>query len=94
MQLQRGTLNVSVHDLRVALETLGEPSDETQRDSKIGSLRWWPVKIEWSGRTFAGYVVRHQFSKTKYIEVVSETHFRKEGAVDGDPVELVPDKSS
>ncbi len=92
MQLQRGTLNVSVNDLNVALKALGEAMDETQKDSKVGPLQWWPVKIKWQGEVFSGYVVRHQLSKTKYLEVVSDTHFRKEGALDGDAIELVPHK--
>lgn len=90
MPLKRGTINVRVQNLQAALEKLGAPVTETQQDAELGPLRWWSVYIIWSKRRFNGFVVRHQHTRTNYLELMSDTDFKEQGADKGDFVEIVP----
>lgn len=91
--LVRGTLNVKVNCLDNALNSLGNPIHETQRDSPLGPLRWWPVtvsRVQSTGGEICAFVVRHECSRTRYLEVMSDTCFRKAGFEDGDHIHLGP----
>lgn len=90
--LVRGTLNVHVADLNGAVLALGTCAFETDRDDcKLGALRWWPVRIsgnKLTAREGQTYVVRHERTKTKYLEVMSDVCFREHGLEDDDEVRI------
>ena len=88
MPLQRGTVNVRVPNIGVALEALGPWVAETQKDETLGPLQWWPVHVLWSGRTYEGFVIRHTNTRTGYLEIVLAVRLRDEGADDGDKIQI------
>lgn len=91
MKLVPGTLNVQVDDIGDALAFMGEPATVTETSSKVGPLRWWPVSVSVEGVTEAeAWVVRHERTGTRYLEIVSGVNFRAAGAPDGSMVVIEP----
>lgn len=90
LELVPGTLNVRVDDLSGALVALGEPLQQMVGPLRLGDLRMWPVDVEVAGIPAPAYVVRHERTRTSYLELVSDVHFRSHGAVDGSPVTIRP----
>lgn len=98
VELVPGTLNVHVDDLEGAVEALGEPWALSDQDNeKLGPLRWWPVWLSveggFDGATrplAAAWVVRHEKTGTRYLEIVSDTNFRAAGLQDGEIVTVGP----
>lgn len=96
VELVPGTLNVQVRDLAAAVESLGEPhAYSDQGNERLGPLQWWPVEVrvrlDGSDHRALGWIVRHERTSTRYLEVVSSVHFRDElGVWDGAAVWLEP----
>ena len=87
-ELVKGSLNVQVDDLNLALDYLGTPDFTTaQTDTPGNDLRWWRVELTTepkqaipSGKTF---VIRHTHTGPgNYLDVLSEVHFRTEAGLD------------
>lgn len=90
-ELVAGTLNVAVSDLPSVLERLPEPEFLTDHDADRGALRWWRVFVcfpDLSGASYPSFLVRHEQTRTRYLEVMSETRFRSLNIQNGDAVEL------
>ena len=88
--LVRVSLNTHVDDIDGVVESLGKPDFETDVDDHKGPCQWWKVAVKsdklqsCSPKTFE---VRHaQKPGTRYLEIVSNTHFRSAGLKDGDTV--------
>ena len=92
VSLVRGTLNVHVADLDGAVVALGTWDFETDRDDcKLGPLRWWHVWVsgnELPAQGVRAFIVRHERTKTKYLEVMSEVYFRELGLGDEHEVRI------
>lgn len=90
--LTRGTLNVHVEDLSKVLSQLGSTHFSTDLDNKaIGPLDWWKIKLFHKKLDSSGvdaFIVRHQRTKTRYLEIMSREHLRGLGLLDGDCVEM------
>lgn len=87
----RGTLNVHVGDLEEAKASLGDCDFVTDLAADRGPLRWWRVVLTFEGfpeGAFSAFVVRHDRTRTRYLEIVSGTRFRDHGVKDGDPVSI------
>lgn len=83
-----GTLNVRVPYLDTTLQVLGPPVHESETDSRVGPLRWWPITLRVDGTEYDAFVVRHTRTRTRYLEIVADVRFRDLGVVDGTTVEL------
>lgn len=92
VKLQRGTLNVRVPDLNLVIKDLKECTFQTDvHNEKLGPLEWWTVKIinkQMPNIVYNGFIVRHQKTHTKYLEIMSRINFRSQGFNDGDEVEI------
>jgi len=92
VDLLRGTLNVKVPDLEAAIASLGACHSKTDTDNtKNGALRWWNVLIlndKLHNQVVKAFVVRHEITKTKYLEIMSHFNFRDNGFKDGDKVSI------
>lgn len=86
-----GTLNVSVLDVENAISRLGKPTFSTDRESKLGPLRWWRARLRVLGRTYDVAVVRHDRSSTSYLEIVAPVRLRSLGVMDADEATLLLD---
>lgn len=89
--LTAGTLNVDVPDLIHVIKSLPMPMFLTDDHAKGGALRWWEAILRF-GRLpdshYSCFLVRHERTRTGYLELMSETRFRTLGIEDGDQVEL------
>jgi CTP-dependent riboflavin kinase len=83
-----GTLNIAVTDLEAVLAALPAPWTTSEHDSKLGALRWWRATVTWNGGSAAGWLVRHERTRTTYLEILSAVNFRECGVLDGDPMEI------
>jgi len=87
-----GTLNVLlVEGTAAALEALGDPLLSTEHNARVGPLRWWPVSVSVGGLSgVEAWIVRHERTVTRYLEIVSAVGFRAAGVCDGAVVEITP----
>lgn len=86
-----GTLNVlPLRGDGMAVCMLGAPVHESEADSPIGALRWWPVtlRIAAAGIDHPAWIVRHERTGTRYLEVVADLGFRDAGVQDGMAAEI------
>jgi CTP-dependent riboflavin kinase len=92
VDLLRGTLNVRVDDLEAAIASLGGCHFKTDTDNtKNGALRWWNVLIhndKLHNQMVKAFVVRHEITITKYLEIMSHFNFRDNGFKDGEKVSI------
>ncbi len=92
--LVRGTLNIFVVDISDAVSYLGEPDFETDRDNlKLGALRWWGVSLQ-NHKIFnidtKTFIVRHYNTKTNYLEIMGEVHYRDRfGIINNDEITVL-----
>ncbi|MFC1463168.1 hypothetical protein ACFLQU_06170 [Verrucomicrobiota bacterium] len=90
-RLQRGTLNITVHELHAILAELGEPHfvcDGNNPD--LGNFRWWRIRLESPvlDESVPAFITRSVRSRASYLEIMSTAHFRTLGLKDGDEVSL------
>jgi hypothetical protein len=86
-----GTLNVlPLRGDGMAVSMLGAPVHESEADSPIGALRWWPVTLRVPAASVErpAWIVRHVRTGTRYLEVVADVRFRDAGVVDGMAAEI------
>jgi CTP-dependent riboflavin kinase len=91
-ELEPGTLNIAVSNLTDVLAKLGEPDFFTDEDNKhIGPLQWWRVLLVLLSnpkQSFPAFIVRHERTRTGYLEVMAQIRLRDAGFQDGEPVEI------
>jgi CTP-dependent riboflavin kinase len=86
-----GTLNVlPPQGDGMAVSVLGTPAHESETGSPIGTLRWWPVtlRIVAAGVDHPAWVVRHERTGTRHLEIVADVRFRDAGVHDGMATEV------
>jgi len=92
VDLRRGTLNVLVDNLDAAIGSLGGCHFKTDiKNVKNGALRWWKVLIhndKSHNQVVKAFVVRHETTATKYLEIMSYFNFRDNGFKNGDKVSI------
>lgn len=92
VDLLRGTLNIKVDDLEAVITSLGVCHFKTDTDNtKNGALQWWNVLIhndKLHNQVVKAFVVRHEITVTKYLEIMSHFNFRNNGFKDGDKVSI------
>ena len=91
-----GTVNVRVPALNAFVALLGNPAAETEPETPIGPLRWWPISVAFGppsgdGRGPAvsvGLLVRGARTRTSYLELVFPSRLRASGLRNGDSVHV------
>lgn len=79
MELAPGTLRISVPNVQAALDVLGVPAKQTEMDSHLGVLSWWPVDVTAARRTVSGFIIRHANSRTTFLEFTGPDVFTDAG---------------
>lgn len=67
------TLGVSVPDVPQAVRALGSPDAESEPGSTAGPLQWWAVTLACGDRSIPGFVLRHERSRTAFLELMAES---------------------
>ena len=92
VDLRRGTLNVLIDNLEASIRSLGGCHFITDtKNTKNGALRWWKVLIhndKLHNQVVKAFVVRHENTATKYLEIMSYFNFRDNGFKNGDKVSI------
>lgn len=78
MELVPGTLKIQM-PVSEALAALGEPVLRTEQTSHHGALCWWPAQVEVNREVSPGFVIRHDQSRTPFLEFVSPARFHLVG---------------
>lgn len=91
-----GTLNMQLSNPKPQMSKLvallGLPQAETEADTPIGPLQWWPGRLEMpSGHQEVALLVRGVGTATSYLEFVTQVSMRfAENLKDGAQVCFIP----
>ena len=93
-----GTLNMRLltsngqQPLAKVMDSLGQPLAETEHDTPIGPLQWWPGRLQLpSGHLEVALLVRGVGTATRYLEFVTQVSMRfAENLKNGDRVCFIP----
>jgi len=92
ISLVPGTLNVKVANIESSVAALGAPHFETDRNNqRLSPLRWWAVRVlgeKLPAKGVEAFVIRHERTRTRYLEVMSDFDFRKISAANGDVIRI------